>query len=94
LFSRQRYWGEPFPVIHWEDGEVTLVEDEDLPLELPELEKYTPGESGESPLVECMTDWLMVTDKNGQKRPPRNQYNAAVGRFVLVLPALHRPDER
>ena len=32
LFSRQRYWGEPFPVIHWEDGEVTLVEDEDLPL--------------------------------------------------------------
>ena len=51
LFSRQRYWGEPFPVIHWEDGEVSLVDDEDLPLELPELEKYTPGDAGESPLA-------------------------------------------
>ena len=38
LFSRQRYWGEPFPVIHWEDGEITLLDDADLPLELPELE--------------------------------------------------------
>jgi leucyl-tRNA synthetase len=66
LFSRQRYWGEPFPVIHWEDGEVTLVEDENLPLELPALEKYTPGESGESPLVNA-EDWLIVTDKNGRK---------------------------
>lgn len=66
LFSRQRYWGEPFPVIHWEDGEVTLVEDENLPLELPELENYTPGESGESPLANA-GDWLMVTDKNGRK---------------------------
>ena len=50
LFSRQRYWGEPFPVIHWEDGEVTVMNDNDLPLELPELENYLPGESGESPL--------------------------------------------
>jgi leucyl-tRNA synthetase len=66
LFSRQRYWGEPFPVIHWEDGEVTLVEDEDLPLELPEMEKYTPGDSGESPLANAH-DWLVVTDKNGRK---------------------------
>ncbi len=66
LFSRQRYWGEPFPVIHWEDGEVTLVEDEHLPLELPALEKYTPGESGESPLVNA-EEWLIVTDKNGRK---------------------------
>ncbi len=66
LFSRQRYWGEPFPVIHWEDGEVTLVEDENLPLELPNLEKYTPGESGESPLANA-GDWLAVTDKNGRK---------------------------
>lgn len=66
LFSRQRYWGEPFPVIHWEDGEVTLLDDNDLPLQLPELEKYTPGESGESPLANA-TDWLNVTDKNGRK---------------------------
>ncbi|MDX9929827.1 MAG: class I tRNA ligase family protein, partial [Bacteroidales bacterium] len=50
LFSRQRYWGEPFPVIHWEDGEITLLDEAELPLLLPELEKYQPGESGESPL--------------------------------------------
>jgi leucyl-tRNA synthetase len=66
LFSRQRYWGEPFPVIHWEDGEVSLLEDDELPLLLPELEKYTPGESGESPLANA-TEWLQVTDKNGRK---------------------------
>jgi len=65
LFSRQRYWGEPFPVIHWEDGEVTLVE-ENLPVELPVMEKYEPGEGGESPLANA-TDWLYVTDKNGRK---------------------------
>jgi leucyl-tRNA synthetase len=66
LFSRQRYWGEPFPVIHWEDGEVSLLDDEDLPLLLPELEKYTPGDSGESPLANAK-EWLHVTDKNGRK---------------------------
>lgn len=66
LFSRQRYWGEPFPVIHWEDGEVSLVDDHDLPLELPELEEYKPSESGESPLANA-EDWLVVTDKNGRK---------------------------
>lgn len=66
LFSRQRYWGEPFPVIHWEDGEITLLKDEELPLELPALEKYLPGESGESPLANS-GEWLNVTDKNGRK---------------------------
>jgi leucyl-tRNA synthetase len=66
LFSRQRYWGEPFPVIHWEDGEVSLLDDEELPLLLPELEKYSPGDSGESPLANA-GEWLHVTDKNGRK---------------------------
>jgi leucyl-tRNA synthetase len=66
LFSRQRYWGEPFPVIHWEDGEISLLKDEELPLELPELEKYLPGESGESPLANS-EEWLNVVDKNGRK---------------------------
>jgi leucyl-tRNA synthetase len=66
LFSRQRYWGEPFPVIHWEDGEITLIDEDQLPLQLPELEKYLPGESGESPLANA-TDWLNVTDKSGRK---------------------------
>lgn len=66
LFSRQRYWGEPFPVIHWEDGEISILNENELPLELPELEKYLPGESGESPLSNS-TEWLNVTDKNGRK---------------------------
>ena len=66
LFSRQRYWGEPFPVIHWEDGEITLLEDDDLPLELPELEKYEPGSEGESPLANA-PEWLEVTGPDGRK---------------------------
>ena len=66
LFSRQRYWGEPFPVIHWEDGEVSVLDDSELPLSLPEVEKYMPGETGESPLSNA-GDWLIVTDKNGRK---------------------------
>jgi leucyl-tRNA synthetase len=66
LFSRQRYWGEPFPVIHWEDGEITVLEDEQLPLELPSLEKYEPGANGESPLANA-GEWLNVVDENGRK---------------------------
>ena len=66
LFSRQRYWGEPFPVIHWDDGEITVLDVEELPLRLPELEKYLPGESGESPLGNS-TEWLNVTGKDGRK---------------------------
>ncbi|MGQ8336447.1 leucine--tRNA ligase [Sunxiuqinia sp. A32] len=65
LFSRQRYWGEPFPVIHWEDGEVTVVQDE-LPVTLPDMEKFEPGEGGESPLANA-GDWLTVVDENGRK---------------------------
>jgi leucyl-tRNA synthetase len=66
LFSRQRYWGEPFPVIHWEDGEITLVDEKELPLQLPEMEKYLPGETGESPLANA-SEWLIVKDKSGRK---------------------------
>ena len=66
LFSRQRYWGEPFPVIHWEDGEISIIDEKNLPLLLPDLEKYLPGETGESPLANA-TDWLTVTDRNGRK---------------------------
>jgi leucyl-tRNA synthetase len=66
LFSRQRYWGEPFPVIHWEDGEVSVLDDQDLPLLLPDIEKYQPGETGESPLANA-GEWLNVTDTNGRK---------------------------
>jgi leucyl-tRNA synthetase len=58
LFSRQRYWGEPIPVIHWEDGTMTTVPEEDLPLELPELDEVKPSGTGESPLAN--SDWIHV----------------------------------
>ena len=61
LFSRQRYWGEPFPIIHWEDGDVTLLDKAELPLCLPKLNNYQPGDGGESPLCNAQ-DWLTVTD--------------------------------
>jgi leucyl-tRNA synthetase len=66
LFSRQRYWGEPFPVIHWEDGTQSLVPEEDLPLTLPELEDYKPTGTGEPPLAKA-SDWVNVTDASGRK---------------------------
>lgn len=61
LFSRQRYWGEPFPVIHMEDGSIRLVEESELPLTLPDMEDFKPSGSGESPLAKAK-DWLEYTD--------------------------------
>ncbi|HJL77940.1 MAG TPA: leucine--tRNA ligase, partial [Candidatus Marinimicrobia bacterium] len=58
LFSRQRYWGEPFPVIHF-DGDVEAVAETDLPVELPEVEDYKPSKSGDPPLSNA-GDWLTV----------------------------------
>ena len=67
LFSRQRYWGEPIPVIHWEDGTMTTVPEEELPLVLPKADKIKPSGTGESPLA-AIEEWLYVTDeKTGLK---------------------------
>ena len=66
LFSRQRYWGEPIPVIHWEDGETTLVPEDELPLKLPAAKDIKPSGTGESPLAN-LTDWVNVVDENGRK---------------------------
>jgi len=60
LFSRQRYWGEPFPIIHV-DGEAKAIQESELPLELPEVEKYQPTGDGEPPLANA-TDWIKTTD--------------------------------
>lgn len=66
LFSRQRYWGEPIPVIHWEDGSMTTVPEEELPLILPEMDEIKPSGTGESPLAN--SDWVHVVDeKTGLK---------------------------
>jgi leucyl-tRNA synthetase len=61
LFSRQRYWGEPFPVLHHEDGSVSTVPETDLPVMLPEVEAYQPSGTGESPLA-TVEDWVVTTD--------------------------------
>lgn len=67
LFSRQRYWGEPIPIIHWEDGTMTAVPEEELPLVLPKSNDIKPSGTGESPLAN-MTEWINVVDeKTGMK---------------------------
>jgi len=61
LFSRQRYWGEPIPVIHWEDGTMTTVPEEELPLRLPKAKDIRPSGTGESPLAN-IEEWVNVVD--------------------------------
>lgn len=59
IFARQRYWGEPIPIVTFEDGTTRALNDDELPLVLPELENYKPSKSGESPLAKA-TDWVNV----------------------------------
>ncbi|MFZ8933265.1 MAG: leucine--tRNA ligase [Bacteriovoracaceae bacterium] len=67
IFSRQRYWGEPFPILKFDDGTVRCLEADELPVALPEVEKYEPSGTGESPLA-TIDDWLYITDpKTGKK---------------------------
>ena len=61
LFSRQRYWGEPIPVIHWEDGTSTTVPENELPLLLPKTDQVKPSGTGESPLA-VIAEWVNVVD--------------------------------
>ncbi len=70
LFSRQRYWGEPIPIIHFEDGTMKAVPEEDLPLVLPEMDEFKPSGTGESPLANA-EDWLYVTDPETGKKGRR-----------------------
>ncbi len=57
VFSRQRYWGEPIPIVHCEKCGYVPLDESELPLELPEVESYMPTDNGESPLA-AMTDWV------------------------------------
>lgn len=67
LFSRQRYWGEPFPLLKFEDGTVRCLDADELPVALPPVEKYEPSGTGESPLA-TIDEWVNVIDpKTGKK---------------------------
>ena len=72
LFSRQRYWGEPFPIIHTDEGAVPLSEDQ-LPLELPQVDNYQPTGDGEPPLANA-TEWVNITDPATAK-PAKRETN-------------------
>ena len=90
LFSRQRYWGEPFPIV-WEsepDGQHRrhrALDESELPVVPPPLEDYKPTGTGEPPLAKAK-DWMRYSDK----AHARNQHHAAMGGLVLVLPAFLR----
>lgn len=73
IFSRQRYWGEPFPIIKYDDGSVRCLDIDELPVTLPEVDKYEPSGTGESPLA-TIEDWVNVTcSKTG--KPAKRETN-------------------
>ena len=94
VFSRQRYWGEPIPIVHCPDCGAVPVPEDQLPLLLPDVESYQPTGTGESPLA-AITDWvnhhLSLLRKAGEAG---DQHHAPVGRFLLVFPALCGQQER
>jgi leucyl-tRNA synthetase len=66
-FSRQRYWGEPFPLLKYEDGTIRCLDEDELPVELPPVERYEPTGTGESPLA-SITSWVnVICPKTGKK---------------------------
>lgn len=71
LFARQRYWGEPIPVIHWEDGTTTTVSEEELPVVLPKTSEIKPSGTGESPLAN-IEEWVNVVDPETGKKGRRD----------------------
>lgn len=73
LFARQRYWGEPFPIIHLEDGSIKSLPEKDLPVLLPPLAEFKPTEDGEPPLARVQ-DWVNTTDPETQK-PAKRETN-------------------
>ena len=60
VFSRQRYWGEPIPIVHCDKCGYVAIPESELPLTLPEVENYVPTDNGESPIANC-TDWINTT---------------------------------
>ncbi|MDQ7982649.1 MAG: leucine--tRNA ligase [Spiroplasma sp.] len=67
LFSRQRYWGEPFPIVYWEDNTITTLTADQLPLILPKITNINPSKNGLAPLANANKSWLEVRRKDGVK---------------------------
>ena len=93
IFARQRYWGEPIPIVHVGDDMVVL-EDKDLPLILPELQDYSPSKTGASPLDKA-TDWINVTidGKQGKRETSTMPGSAASSWYFLRYIDPHNNDE-
>jgi leucyl-tRNA synthetase len=89
IFSRQRYWGEPIPMVTTKDGKELPLPEDQLPLVLPELDDYRPTRDGKPPLSKAPASWLNVK-VDGQESHPRNQHDAAMGGILLVLHPLSR----
>ena len=74
VFARQRYWGEPIPIVHLENGEIISLLEDELPLILPQVEKFQPSSTGESPLVFAGDEWLSYTEKNTNHKGKRETH--------------------
>lgn len=83
VFSRQRYWGEPIPVVHAEDGTVYPIAEEQLPVVLPEVEHYEPAGDGQSPLAN-IAEWVNVTGYVTEKGDFMVAHTALAGRELIV----------
>ena len=93
IFARQRYWGEPIPIVHMEDGKDIVLSDDELPLILPELEDYK-GKNGKAPL-ENATDWVNVTidGKNGMRETSTMPGSAGSSWYFLRYIDPHNDNE-
>ena len=78
IFARQRYWGEPVPVVHFEDGSTKELEDSELPLVLPVLSDYRPAKDGNSPLAKA-TEWVNVVVDGKKARRETNTMPGSAG---------------
>ena len=90
VFSRQRYWGEPIPIIICPNCGFVPLDEEELPLRLPMVESYEPTESGESPLA-AISDWVNVRCPECGGDESAKPIQCRSGRLVMVFPALYRP---
>jgi leucyl-tRNA synthetase len=87
LFSRQRYWGEPFPIIHWEDGEISTLDTTELPLKLPELDDFKPSDTAESPLQKQVTGSILkmkMAVRDDAKQIPCHSGQVLVGIIFVI----------